>query len=188
MLNEWGMCHKASLLDRLPPTTVNPPPRINSEPVRVVANNPISPMPLPNGDHPNPSHLETPLALTPPMEINAPPTKTSVPETAAAIIDPAPFTPPCKDSHATPFHFATFLAFTVPASLKSSGLHKVLPQPQPALARSHSGPVAPDKILTPSPRADQFVPFHLAMFVAAAPLAELNLPPMYTSWPDAAMA
>src|SRR5262245_59094025 len=98
MISECGMCQRASLFKGLPPTDVNPPPRNNSEPVQKMANNPLSPIPLPSDDHAVPFHLEMPLAVTPPMEMKVPPTYASVPEIAAATIDPAPFTPPCNDS------------------------------------------------------------------------------------------
>src|SRR6266540_565672 len=74
MLNECGICQSASLFDGLPPTTVNRPPRINSEPVLTSASGGLSAVPLPKGDQVFPSHFATPRALTPPMERNGPPT------------------------------------------------------------------------------------------------------------------
>lgn len=70
------------------------------------------------------------------------------------------------------------LAAAPPAVVKSPPAYTS----EPVTASASTDPFIPE------PRADQALPFHLAMWLAATSPAVVNLPPAYTSEPETASA
>src|SRR6266545_5910652 len=103
-----------------------------------------------------PSHL-APLAYT------------SLPNTANAVT--IPFTPEPRADQLLPSHLAMPLAVMPPAFVKEPPTYKSLPDTASANTLGLGG--AP---LMPKPSADQLLPFHLAIRLAARPPAFTNCP------------
>src|SRR6188474_1933950 len=109
-------------------------------------------MPDPRGDQLLPSHLATPLSVA---------TYKSLPDTASAALTciialggPAP-----RADQLLPFHLAIRLAALPPAVVKLPAAYASLPEAASANTYA-TEPLLPP---IPEPRADQLVPFHLAI-------------------------
>src|ERR1039457_1173558 len=109
----------------------------------------------------------------PPAVVKPPPAQRSLPETASAYT--SSFIPEPSADQLFPSHLAMLAAGLPPAVEKSPPAYNVLPD---IASASTDGPSpsepAPE---IPEPRADQLLPFHLAMLLAGLPPAVVKLPP-----------
>src|SRR5205823_9752504 len=101
----------------------------------------------------------------------------------AAIAGPATPIPGPKAAQLRPSPLALFVAAVPPAVVKKPAAYKSLPDTASENTCGKSSP-----LLIPEPKADQLLPFHLAMLVAALPPAVVKSPPAYRSLPDTASA
>ena len=123
------------------------------------------------------------VAKLPPAVVNSPPAYTLLPDAANAYT--YSFIPEPRADQLVPFHCAMRKAWLPPAVSNSPPAYTLLPDTASAYTKGPNPPSPPDN---PEPRADQLLPFHCAMLLAAMPPAFVNTPPAYNVLPDTASA
>jgi hypothetical protein len=130
--------------------------------------------PVESADHDAPSHLAILLTVTPPATIKLPPAY-RLPDESTSRAETALSMPVPNADHAVPFHLATLFTVVPSASGKLPPMY-TLPTESVAMALRYAFELE-TPAATPPPKADQLLPFHLAMPLHGTPPTIKKLPP-----------